>query len=49
MFKMTFLLTITFMISEIKIVTSKNLIFDIKMNIVTGGTSVVDFKNRHFN
>jgi len=44
---MSFLLvTITFMISEINIVNSKNLILDIKMNIVT---TIVDIKNSPLN
>jgi len=46
---MAFLLvTVTFMTSEINVVTSKNLIIDIK-NEHTCSNSIVDIKNRHFN
>jgi len=45
---MTFLVKITFMISEINIVTSKNLIFDIK-NDHCYYNSIDDINNRNFN
>jgi len=47
---MAFLLvTLTFMISEINIVTRKIKLLISKMNIVTSSISIADIKNRRFN